>query len=193
MLTSISQSFRKCRLRSASSIAPVVRQLSAVTMAKDNSSFSTQISSPITTNRPTGQSLLKSLITHNVQTHYDNDSRSALFSKSNPQNITPGSIVRVNSLTSTSKQKTISFAGVVISIRRKGIDTSMTVRNYVLGTGVEQCYKVYSPMITEIKLLKRGDFRRSKLYYLRDQPKKAQWNVSESEAKEGGSNRRRKK
>ncbi|KAL7746346.1 hypothetical protein RI367_008276 [Sorochytrium milnesiophthora] len=109
------------------------------------------------------------------------DARSQLFDRAKHPHtcITPGSIVAVTSLTSTTKRKPVHFTGYVIAIRRKGIDTSMTLRNYVLKTGVEQTYKVYSPMVTDIRVLKYGDWaRRAKLYYLRDQPNKVNWNIA---------------
>ncbi|KAI9219873.1 translation protein SH3-like domain-containing protein [Blastocladiella britannica] len=108
--------------------------------------------------------------------HYDVDGRSALFTKTNPDRIRAGSVVQVTSLTSMTKGKPVMFAGVVIAIRHKGIDTSLTLRNYVLKTGVEQAYKVYSPMVTSIKVLKpQTAFVRNKLYYLRDNPKLFKW------------------
>ncbi|KAI9175352.1 hypothetical protein H9P43_006713 [Blastocladiella emersonii ATCC 22665] len=110
--------------------------------------------------------------------HYDVDGRSALFAKSSADRLRAGSIVQITSLTSMTKGKPVTFAGVVTAVRHKGIDTSVTLRNYVLKTGVEQTYKVYSPMVTAIKVLKpNASFRRNKLYYLRDAPKLVKWGM----------------
>ncbi|ORZ29839.1 translation protein SH3-like domain-containing protein [Catenaria anguillulae PL171] len=110
--------------------------------------------------------------------HYNTDGRAALFDKANKNRIRAGAIVQITSLTSMTKGKPVTFAGVVISVRHKGIDTSVTLRNYVLKTGVEQTYKVYSPMITAIKVLKpNASFNRNKLYFLRENPQLVKWGV----------------
>ncbi|KAG9081213.1 hypothetical protein FRC07_014576 [Ceratobasidium sp. 392] len=74
-----------------------------------------------------------------------------------------------------------NFSGVLIAVRRKGPDTSFTLRNVVQRTGVEMRFSVGSPAIKEVKIIQRAGkgggksgrrMRRAKLYYLRDQPTK---------------------
>lgn len=61
-----------------------------------------------------------------------------------------------------------AYEGVVIARRNAGVNSSFTVRKISHGEGVERKFKLYSPMIQTIKLVKRGVVRRAKLYYLRD-------------------------
>jgi len=60
------------------------------------------------------------------------------------------------------------FEGVVIAKSNNGLDSSFTVRRTTQGEGVERVFKTYSPLIESIKVKRRGDVRRSKLYYLRE-------------------------
>ncbi|KAI8337952.1 translation protein SH3-like domain-containing protein [Chlamydoabsidia padenii] len=105
----------------------------------------------------------------------DTDGRQLLFSRKNPQGIKPGSVVVVETLNGPGETTTSSFMGICIAIRRKGIDTSFTLRNIVMRVGVEQRYSLYSPLIQSIKVLQQTNemkVRRAKLFYLRDQPGK---------------------
>ena len=61
-----------------------------------------------------------------------------------------------------------AYEGVVIARRNAGVNSSFTVRKISHGEGVERKFKIYSPMIQSIKVVKRGIVRRAKLYYLRD-------------------------
>ncbi len=58
------------------------------------------------------------------------------------------------------------FEGVVIAKRNRGLDSAFTVRKTSHGTGVERVFQTYSPLIESIKVKRRGDVRRAKLYYL---------------------------
>ena len=66
-----------------------------------------------------------------------------------------------------------AFEGVVIAIRRRGLQSTFTVRKVSFGYGVERIFPIYSPMIEGIERLKRGRVRRAKLYYLRKRKGKA--------------------
>lgn len=64
-----------------------------------------------------------------------------------------------------------------MGIRRRGVDTSFTLRNVISRLGVETSFKIYSPMIKEVKIVKRAeggktsgvkDLKRAKVNYLRD-------------------------
>ena len=66
-----------------------------------------------------------------------------------------------------------AFGGVVIAIKRRGLQSTFTVRKVSFGYGVERIFPIYSPMIEGIERLKRGRVRRAKLYYLRKRKGKA--------------------
>jgi large subunit ribosomal protein L19 len=60
-----------------------------------------------------------------------------------------------------------AYEGICISRSGKGLNESFTVRKISYGEGVERVFPVYSPLIAEIEVLRRGAVRRAKLYYLR--------------------------
>ncbi len=60
-----------------------------------------------------------------------------------------------------------NFEGVCIARSNKGINSNFTVRKISYGEGVERVFPLYSPLIAEIAVVRRGDVRRAKLYYLR--------------------------
>lgn len=81
----------------------------------------------------------------------------------------PGDTVRVNvKIIEGANERVQGYEGVVIARRNAGINSSFLVRKISHGVGVERKFKLYSPMIHSIKLVRQGDVRRAKLYYLRD-------------------------
>ncbi|MFO7549054.1 MAG: 50S ribosomal protein L19 [Acidimicrobiia bacterium] len=65
------------------------------------------------------------------------------------------------------------FEGVVIARNGKALSESFTVRKVSFGVGVERVFPVHAPIIQKIEVVRRGDVRRSKLYYLRQRSGKA--------------------
>lgn len=65
------------------------------------------------------------------------------------------------------------FEGVVIARDGAGLRQSFTVRKISFGVGVERVFPVHAPIIQKIEVTRRGDVRRSKLYYLRERAGKA--------------------
>jgi len=65
------------------------------------------------------------------------------------------------------RERLQAFEGVCIAIRNRGLNSAFTVRKISHGTGVERVFQTYSPMIESVKVKRRGDVRRAKLYYLR--------------------------
>ena len=63
--------------------------------------------------------------------------------------------------------------GIIIKRRGSGVNSTITVRKIFQGVGVERVFAIYSPRIEKINVLRRGDVRRAKLYYLRDRIGKA--------------------
>jgi large subunit ribosomal protein L19 len=60
-----------------------------------------------------------------------------------------------------------AFEGVCIARSNKGLNSNFTVRKISYGEGVERVFPLYAPTIAEITVVRRGDVRRAKLYYLR--------------------------
>ena len=60
------------------------------------------------------------------------------------------------------------FQGLVIRRRGSGVRESFTIRKISYGVGVERTFPVHTPVIEKIEVVRRGDVRRAKLYYLRD-------------------------
>jgi len=71
------------------------------------------------------------------------------------------------------RERLQAFEGVVIAKRNRGINSSFTVRKVSHGEGVERVFQTHSPTIQSVKVKRRGDVRRAKLYYLRERTGKA--------------------
>ena len=86
----------------------------------------------------------------------------------------PGDTVRVLvKVIEGEKERTQAFEGVVIRKRGEGTRASFTVRRISYGVGVERTFPLQSPRIEAVQVIRRGQVRRSKLYYLRDLAGKA--------------------
>ena len=80
----------------------------------------------------------------------------------------PGDTVRVAvKVVEGDRARTQAFEGVCIARSNKGLNSNFTVRKISYGEGVERVFPLYSPTIAEIVVVRRGDVRRAKLYYLR--------------------------
>ncbi len=71
------------------------------------------------------------------------------------------------------RERLQAFEGVVIAKRNRGLNSSFTVRKISHGEGVERVFQTYSPLVDSVKVKRRGDVRRAKLYYLRGRTGKA--------------------
>ncbi|KAF9498575.1 RNA-binding domain-containing protein [Pleurotus eryngii] len=92
------------------------------------------------------------------------------FSRTSPSRLQPGSIITV-----TMEHAPTNFTGVLLGIRRRGVDTSFLLRNIIQRTGVEMQVFVNSPHLKDIRVVQtppKGRMRRAKLFYLRDSPEK---------------------
>ena len=71
------------------------------------------------------------------------------------------------------RERLQAFEGVVIAKRNRGLNSAFTVRKLSHGEGVERVFQTHSPLIDNIKVKRKGDVRRAKLYYLRGRTGKA--------------------
>ena len=80
----------------------------------------------------------------------------------------PGDTLRVNvKVVEGERTRVQAFEGVCIARSNKGLNSNFTVRKISYGEGVERVFPLYAPTIAEIAVVRRGDVRRAKLYYLR--------------------------
>ncbi len=80
----------------------------------------------------------------------------------------PGDTLRVNVTVKEGERSRVqAFEGLCIARSNRGINSSFTVRKISYGEGVERVFPLYAPVIADITVVRRGDVRRAKLYYLR--------------------------
>ncbi len=81
----------------------------------------------------------------------------------------PGDTLRVNvKVVEGTRERVQAYEGVCIARKNDGLNSSFTVRKISYGEGVERVFPLYSPNVAGIEVVRRGDVRRAKLYYLRD-------------------------
>jgi large subunit ribosomal protein L19 len=86
----------------------------------------------------------------------------------------PGDEVKVHvRVVESGKERIQVFQGNVIAIQGSGIQETYKVRKLSYGVGVERTFPKHSPIVAKLEVVKRGDVRRAKLYYLRDRIGKA--------------------
>ena len=84
-------------------------------------------------------------------------------------NFRPGDELKVHVRVIEGNKSSVQiFQGLVIARRGSGIRETFTVRKISYGVGVERVFPVHAPVIEKIELVRKGEVRRSKLYYLRD-------------------------
>ena len=89
-------------------------------------------------------------------------------------NFFPGDIVKVGVKITEGKRDRIQyFEGVCIAKKNRDVNSSFTVRKISFGEGVERTFALYSPIVDSIKVIRSGQVRRAKLYYLRDRTGKS--------------------
>ena len=86
----------------------------------------------------------------------------------------PGDIIKVGVRITEGKRDRIQyFEGVCIAKKNRDLNSSFTVRKISFGEGVERTFALYSPIVDSIKVIRSGQVRRAKLYYLRDRTGKS--------------------
>ena len=97
-----------------------------------------------------------------------------LSEKKNIVDFNPGDTVKVNvRIVEGKKQRVQAYEGVCIAKKKRGINSSFTVRKISFGEGVERVFQLYSPNVDSIQVIRSGKVRRAKLYYLRDRSGKS--------------------
>jgi large subunit ribosomal protein L19 len=80
----------------------------------------------------------------------------------------PGDTLRVNvKVVEGERSRIQAYEGVCIARSNRGLNSNFTVRKISYGEGVERVFPLYAPTIASIEVMRRGDVRRAKLYYLR--------------------------
>ena len=88
--------------------------------------------------------------------------------------LSPGDTVRVSArVVEGNRERVQVFEGTVMRLRSGGIQRSITVRRIASGVGVERTFKVNSPRIDKIEVVRHGEARRAQLYFLRKRVGKA--------------------
>lgn len=79
-----------------------------------------------------------------------------------------GDTVRVNMrIKEGDRERIQAYEGICIARKNAGMNSAFTVRKISFGEGVERVFPLYSPRVESIELIRRGEVRRAKLYYLR--------------------------
>jgi large subunit ribosomal protein L19 len=94
--------------------------------------------------------------------------------KDNLPDIFPGDTVRVHvRVVEGNRERIQVFEGTVLRVTRGGPDKNMTVRRVTHNIGVERTFLLHSPRVDKVEVVRRGDVRRARLYYLRNRVGKA--------------------
>jgi large subunit ribosomal protein L19 len=89
--------------------------------------------------------------------------------RSDIPNFGPGDEVKVHvKVVEGNKERVQVFQGNIIRRQGGGVHETYTVRKLSYGVGVERTFPVHTPTVVKLEVLKRGDVRRAKLYYVRD-------------------------
>ncbi len=98
----------------------------------------------------------------------DNEQIAKLTENRQHPEFSPGDTIRVNvKVIEGTRERIQAFEGVCIARKNRGLNSSFTVRKISYNEGVERIFPLYSPRIDSVELVRRGDVRRAKLYYLR--------------------------
>ena len=86
----------------------------------------------------------------------------------------PGDTLKVTiRITEGDKSRLQAFEGMCIARKNNSVNSNFTVRKLSHGEGVERVFPLFSPILEKIEVIRKGDVRRAKLYYLRDRTGKS--------------------
>jgi large subunit ribosomal protein L19 len=104
----------------------------------------------------------------NLLKQIENEQMAKLSAGKEIPDFQPGDTVVVNvKIVEGERSRVQAYEGVCIGRAGSGLNENFTVRKISYGEGVERVFPLYSPMIDSIKVVRRGQVRRAKLYYLR--------------------------
>ena len=105
---------------------------------------------------------------NNILENFEKDQMQQLMTGKTYPEFNAGDTLKVNLKVKEGEKERIQvFEGVCIAKKSAGVNSSFTVRKISYGEGIERVLPYYSPQISKIEVVKQGDVRRSKLYYLR--------------------------
>ena len=105
----------------------------------------------------------------NIIEHFEKDQIKSLVKGKKIPQFHPGDTVRVNvKVREGTRERIQGFEGVCIAKKNRGLSSSFTVRKISFGEGVERIFPIFSPTIDSILVVRSGQVRRAKLYYLRN-------------------------
>ena len=105
----------------------------------------------------------------NIIEQFEKDQIKSLVKGKKIPQFHPGDTVRVNvKVREGTRERVQGFEGVCIAKKNRGLSSSFTVRKISFGEGVERVFPIFSPTIDSISVIRTGQVRRAKLYYLRD-------------------------
>lgn len=109
----------------------------------------------------------------NILEQFEQDQIKKLQTEKNIPDFRPGDTLKVLvKVKEGTRERMQAFEGACIARRNRALGSSFTVRKISYGEGVERVFPLFSPNI-QIEVVRRGDVRRAKLYYLRDRQGKA--------------------
>ena len=105
----------------------------------------------------------------NIIDQLDQEQMQEITAKRNMPAFSPGDTVKVSvRVTEGSRTRLQAYEGVCIARKGSGLNESFTVRKISNGEGVERVFPIFSPLLENVEVVRRGKVRRAKLYYLRE-------------------------
>ena len=105
----------------------------------------------------------------NIIEQLEAEQAASIDAKRKLPNFEPGDTIRVSvRVTEGTRTRIQAYEGVCIARAGGGLNENFTVRKISYGEGVERVFPIYSPLVENVEVIRRGKVRRAKLYYLRD-------------------------
>ena len=105
----------------------------------------------------------------NAIENFENKQIEKLTAKKRVPAFRPGDTLKVTvKIIEGEKSRSQAFEGMCIARKNNSVNSNFTVRKISHGEGVEKVFPLFSPIIEKIEVVRKGDVRRAKLYYLRD-------------------------
>ena len=125
----------------------------------------------------------------NLLKQIENEQMAKLSAGKEIPDFQPGDTLIVNvKIVEGDRARVQAYEGVCIGRAGAGLNENFTVRKISYGEGVERVFPLYSPMIDSIKVVRRGQVRRAKLYYLRGRRGKSARIIERQDSAEGTEN-----